>query len=106
MCFNDEYNRRGVNSSLLLLLFFYGNDLIYFLYFFYREIEGIENEDGETPKPKPTTSASTTVLPQIGEDGNVLSNVTQVTQVVGRVGNLFGKGIGGLSSKLGGGGWF
>lgn len=30
-----------------------------------------------------------------------------VTNVVaGRVGNLLGKGIGGLSSKLGGGSWF
>lgn len=30
-----------------------------------------------------------------------------VTNVVaGRVGNLLGKGIGGLSSKLGSGGWF
>lgn len=41
----------------------------------------------------------------LSEDGNInISNVTNV--VVGRVGNLFGKGIGGLSSKLGGGGWF
>lgn len=39
------------------------------------------------------------------EDGNInISNVTNV--VVGRVGNLLGKGIGGIGSKLGGGGWF
>ena len=42
-----------------------------------------------------------------GEDGNLLSNISNVSNVVvGRVGNMFGKGIGGLSSKLGGGGWF
>lgn len=42
-----------------------------------------------------------------GEDGNILSNISNVSNVVvGRVGNMFGKGIGGLSSKLGGGGWF
>lgn len=41
----------------------------------------------------------------LSEDGNInISNVTNV--VANRVGNLFGKGIGGLSSKLGGGGWF
>lgn len=41
----------------------------------------------------------------LGEDGNInISNVTNA--VVGKVGNLFGKGIGGIGSKLGGGGWF
>lgn len=45
------------------------------------------------------------IMESITEDGNInISNVTNV--VVGRVGNLFGKGIGGLGSKLGGGGWF
>lgn len=45
------------------------------------------------------------LIENLSEDGNLnMSNVTNV--VVGRVGNLFGKGIGGLSSKLGGGGWF
>ncbi|XP_043071817.1 calcium-dependent secretion activator-like [Drosophila grimshawi] len=35
------------------------------------------------------------------------SQAAAVTNVVaGRVGNLLGKGIGGLSSKLGSGGWF
>jgi calcium-dependent secretion activator len=34
-------------------------------------------------------------------------NITNVTNVVaGRVGSMFGKTVGGLSSKLGGGGWF
>ena len=36
---------------------------------------------------------------------NKISNVT--TQVVGRVGNMFGKGLGGLGGKLGGpSSWF
>ncbi|XP_055384036.1 calcium-dependent secretion activator isoform X3 [Condylostylus longicornis] len=69
-------------------------------------LEGIEEgEEGAAPKPKPTAA---TALPlPIGEDGNVVTNISNVTNMVaGRVGNLFGKGIGGLSSKLGGGGWF
>lgn len=50
---------------------------------------------------------SSSPVPQLGEDGNVVTNISNVTNIVaGRVGNLFGKGIGGLSSKLGGGGWF
>ncbi|XP_031616765.1 calcium-dependent secretion activator isoform X3 [Contarinia nasturtii] len=45
------------------------------------------------------------IMESLGEDGNInISNVTNV--VVGKVGNLFGKGIGGIGSKLGGGGWF
>lgn len=45
------------------------------------------------------------LMESLGEDGNInISNVTNA--VVGKVGNLFGKGIGGLGSKLGGGGWF
>lgn len=44
-------------------------------------------------------------MESLSEDGNInISNVTNV--VVGRVGNLLGKGIGGIGSKLGGGGWF
>lgn len=43
---------------------------------------------GNVPKPKIAT-ATAAALPQIG-----------------RVGNILGKGIGGLSSKLGSGGWF
>lgn len=41
-----------------------------------------------------------------GEDGNFVSNVG--TMVAGRVGNIFGKGLGGIGSKLGGGAssWF
>lgn len=45
------------------------------------------------------------IMESLGEDGNInISNVTNA--VVGKVGNLFGKGIGGIGSKLGGGGWF
>lgn len=44
-------------------------------------------------------------MESLSEDGNInISNVTNV--VVGRVGNLFGKSIGGLSTKFGGGSWF
>lgn len=41
-----------------------------------------------------------------GEDGNYVSNISNM--VAGRVGNIFGKGIGGLSNKFGGGtsSWF
>ncbi|KAL0267753.1 UNVERIFIED_CONTAM: hypothetical protein PYX00_009930 [Menopon gallinae] len=52
-------------------------------------------------KPKVTISQT------LGEDGNVLSKVTNVTSnVVGKVGNIFEKGIGGLSGKFAGGSWF
>ena len=52
-----------------------------------------------------TNKPKSNLIETLSEDGNLnMSNVTNV--VVGRVGNLFGKGIGGLSSKLGGGGWF
>lgn len=55
--------------------------------------------------PKSTKTANSNIMESLSEDGNInISNVTNV--VVGRVGNLFGKSIGGLSSKLGGGGWF
>lgn len=42
-----------------------------------------------------------------GEDANVVSKLTNVTSnVVGKVGNIFEKGIGGLSTKFTGGSWF
>ncbi|XP_055922624.1 calcium-dependent secretion activator isoform X7 [Eupeodes corollae] len=85
--------------------------------------EMLEELDGEEGEPgtgnqggaaggggggqKPKIAAATAALPQIGEDGNVVTNISNVTNMVaGRVGNILGKGIGGLSSKLGGGGWF
>lgn len=41
-----------------------------------------------------------------GEDENYVAKLTTATSsVVGRVGNVVGKGLGGLTSKLGGG-WF
>lgn len=62
--------------------------------------------DGERAAPaKAKSSGNANIMESLGEDGNLnISNVKNV--VVGRVGNLFGKSIGGISSKLGGGGWF
>lgn len=41
------------------------------------------------------------------EDANHLTNISNVTSnVVGKVGSMFGKGIGGLSTKFGGASWF
>lgn len=63
--------------------------------------EGVD-EDGDRSKPK------VTIMETLGEDGNYVANISNVTSiVVGRVGNIFGKGIGGLSTKFGGGtSWF
>lgn len=68
-----------------------------------------DDEGGERAAPATSTksksSGNANIMESLGEDGNLnISNVTNV--VVGRVGNLFGKSIGGISSKLGGGGWF
>lgn len=67
-----------------------------------------DDEGGERAAPttsKAKSSGNANMMESLGEDGNLnISNVTNV--VVGRVGNLFGKSIGGISSKLGGGGWF
>lgn len=70
-----------------------------------------DGDDGDGERAAPTTSTKSkssgnaNIMESLGEDGNLnISNVTNV--VVGRVGNLFGKSIGGISSKLGGGGWF
>lgn len=43
-----------------------------------------------------------------GEDANYVANISNVTSnVVGKVGSMFGKGIGGLSGKFGGAtSWF
>lgn len=62
------------------------------------------NGDEETAKPKAKTKIMETISG--GEDGNVLSNVGNL--VKGSVGNVLGKGLGGLGglSKLGGGSWF
>lgn len=68
-----------------------------------------ETEDGE-PRPAPVapppSKGKGNVLDGLkGEDGNInIGNVS--TAVVGKVGNLFGKGVGTLGAKLGGGSWF
>lgn len=46
------------------------------------------------------------IMENLGEDGISVANISNM--VAGRVGNIFGKGIGGLSTKFGGGAssWF
>lgn len=46
------------------------------------------------------------IMENLSEDGNYVANISNM--VAGRVGNIFGKGIGGLSTKFGGGtsSWF
>lgn len=63
--------------------------------------EGVD-DDSERTKPK------VNIMESLGEDGINVSNISNVTSiVVGRVGNVFGKGIGSLSTKFGGGtSWF
>ncbi|KAJ6641226.1 Calcium-dependent secretion activator 1 [Pseudolycoriella hygida] len=66
-----------------------------------------DDDAGDRAGPATSTKSKSSgiTMESLGEDGNLnISNVTNV--VVGRVGNLFGKSIGGISSKLGGGGWF
>ncbi|XP_061386263.1 calcium-dependent secretion activator [Musca vetustissima] len=64
-----------------------------------RALDGAEGEDGVVEEPGPRVR-----MPQ---PKDVTAQAAAVTNVVaGRVGNLLGKGIGGLSSKLGTGGWF
>lgn len=69
---------------------------------------GFDDEEGVgSVGGRSKSGAGSTAAGLEGEDGNILSNISNVSNVVvGRVGNMFGKGIGGLSSKLGGGGWF
>lgn len=62
-------------------------------------------DDEDRSRPKVTTSQSSTEAMDPAAYVNKISNVT--TQVVGRVGNMFGKGLGGLGGKLGGpSSWF
>lgn len=79
--------------------------------FFFQFSVAFDGDDGDGDRAAPATSTkakssgNSNIMESLGEDGNLnISNVTNV--VVGRVGNLFGKSIGGISSKLGGGGWF
>lgn len=77
--------------------------------FYFRFGEG-EGDEGDRPAAAAAAATAKASKPNVleslgGEEGNInISNVTNV--VVGRVGNLFGKGIGGLSTKFGGGSWF
>ncbi|XP_046425549.1 calcium-dependent secretion activator isoform X1 [Neodiprion virginianus] len=61
--------------------------------------------DDDTDRPKAKVTVVETVA---GDDANYVSNITNVTSnVVGKVGSMFGKGIGGLSTKFGGASsWF
>ncbi|XP_043678091.1 calcium-dependent secretion activator isoform X2 [Vespula pensylvanica] len=65
--------------------------------------ENGNDEDVERPKTKVTI-----VETMGGEDANYVANISNVTSnVVGKVGSMFGKGIGGLSGKFGGAtSWF
>ncbi|XP_023290485.1 calcium-dependent secretion activator isoform X2 [Orussus abietinus] len=65
--------------------------------------ENGNDEDVERPKTKVTV-----VETIAGDDGNYVANISNVTSnVVGKVGSMFGKGIGGLSTKFGGAtSWF
>lgn len=62
-------------------------------------MDGLEEESESRNKSKIMESLG-------GEDGNFVSNVG--TMVAGRVGNMLGKSLGGIGSKLGGGtsSWF
>jgi hypothetical protein len=69
------------------------------------EFGDADDEDGATSVAA-SKSSKLPVLDKLGdEDGNI--SVGSVTNVVkDRVGNLLGKGIGGLSTKFGSGSWF
>ncbi|XP_034942390.1 calcium-dependent secretion activator isoform X2 [Chelonus insularis] len=64
--------------------------------------ENGNDDDVERPKTKVTIVESASA-----DDANYVANLTNVTtNVVGKVGSMFGKGIGGLSTKFGGASWF
>lgn len=64
-------------------------------------MDGLGDDSDSRGKTKSTIMESLS-----GEDGNFVSNVG--TMIGGKVGNIFGKGLGGIGSKLGGGtsSWF
>ena len=45
-------------------------------------------------------------MPSVGDDGIAAKLTATASSTVGKVGNLVGKGLGGLTSKLGSGSWF
>ncbi|KAJ8926945.1 hypothetical protein NQ314_020797 [Rhamnusium bicolor] len=57
-------------------------------------LEGLDEDGDNRSKTKVTIMESLS-----GEDGNFVSNVG--TMIGGKVGNIFGKGLGGIGSKLG-----
>lgn len=61
--------------------------------------------DDEVEKPKTKVTIVETIT---GDDANYVANLSNVTSnVVGKVGSMFGKGIGGLSTKFSGAtSWF
>ncbi|KAG7198307.1 hypothetical protein KM043_005710 [Ampulex compressa] len=61
--------------------------------------------DDEVERPKTKVTIVETIA---GDDANYVANISNVTSnVVGKVGSMFGKGIGGLSTKFGGAtSWF
>ncbi|XP_014468672.1 PREDICTED: calcium-dependent secretion activator isoform X3 [Dinoponera quadriceps] len=61
--------------------------------------------DDEVERPKTKVTIVETIT---GDDANYVANLSNVTSnVVGKVGSMFGKGIGGLSTKFGGAtSWF
>ncbi|XP_029034256.1 calcium-dependent secretion activator isoform X4 [Osmia bicornis bicornis] len=68
--------------------------------------EGLSENGNDDEVERPKTKV-TIVETMPGEDANYVSNISNVTSnVVGKVGSMFGKGIGGLSTKFGGASWF
>ncbi|XP_076176183.1 calcium-dependent secretion activator 1 isoform X1 [Ptiloglossa arizonensis] len=68
--------------------------------------EGLSENGNDDEVERPKTKV-TVVENMAGEDANYVSNISNVTSnVVGKVGSMFGKGIGGLSTKFGGTSWF
>ena len=45
-------------------------------------------------------------MPMSGDDGIAAKLTTATSSAVGKVGSIVGKGLGGLTSKLGSGSWF
>lgn len=60
---------------------------------------GLEDDDGSRRGPKVT-------IRETAQEDSYVSKITNATQnVVGRMGSMFGRGLGGFSSKISGG-WF
>ncbi|XP_015112316.1 calcium-dependent secretion activator isoform X1 [Diachasma alloeum] len=67
--------------------------------------EGLSENGNDDEVERPKTKV--TIVESSGEDANSLTNLTNITSnVTAKVGSMFGKGIGGLSTKFGGASWF